>query len=458
MSATRHAYPLTEFPSAIPHHELSAAARLDPYWSGLWSIGGHAAWVSESLARRQVDSGIARLPKYLQPATSREPMDWVASPTRRPVQLGVLGVLDAWRTVTCEQLAAFVGAPALRTGRNSHMTDLFQDRLVDVGIFTNALWNTRHTPRGSLYRPSRTNAFHTDLEDRLTYPEWVAVTGGTPAESGGQFDRHNILAAELALRIGEYCADVGTILGEKHSSIDLLAHSGLGLPPLTGSQRAADLTLVRNDGLRIAIEMTASAGRTFDAKVRRWAELLSNRRATDSGLVVLFIVCDRQDKIADGNNELRHHVAKRIANAAREFPGPLFDRTAERMFMTEWKDWFPGPHQLDLGFLTLDCTRPNGSLESTWSEASLLDRFDVPFDATSPSATLAVFDNASTLVSVPYWLREQRPATLPLWHVTLARSGHRNAPTTIEPLHDTTSSGIAAEPPRRVRLPHLMKI
>ena len=63
-----------------------------------------------------------------------------------------------------------------------------------------------------MYRPAHTKVFDTVLSPRLTFPEWVAVTGGQPWSSASQFDRHNLLAAELGLRLLEY-ADVGDRAG-----------------------------------------------------------------------------------------------------------------------------------------------------------------------------------------------------------------------------------------------------
>ena len=82
-------------------------------------------------------------------------------------------------------------------------------------------------PRTAVYRPSNTTVFDKRVAPHLTFPEWVSVTGGQPWSSASQFDRHNLLAAELGLRLFEY-ADIGTVLGEKLSSIELLAGSGLG--------------------------------------------------------------------------------------------------------------------------------------------------------------------------------------------------------------------------------------
>lgn len=92
------------------------------------------------------------------------------------------------------------------------------------------------------------------------------------------------------------------------------------------------------DGARIAVELTASTGKTFDTKVRRWAEFLSNRWMADTGLVVVFVVATRPDKLVN-TGEVMVQVKKSIAAAARDHAGLNFDRTAERIFVVDWRTW-----------------------------------------------------------------------------------------------------------------------
>ncbi len=68
-----------------------------------------------------------------------------------------------------------------------------------------------------------------------------------------QHSRHNALTVELALRLAEY-AQVGTVLGERVGTIDLLAGPGISRDIYDADGRSADAVIVRPDGLRIAIE------------------------------------------------------------------------------------------------------------------------------------------------------------------------------------------------------------
>jgi hypothetical protein len=435
--------------SACTVPEVQMQNRIDPYWAAVWAAGAQASWVSEDLAKKQVAAGIGRLPSHLE-AGATQVLDALPKANEWSRRLNALSVIDSWRTVTGEQMAAITGDAALATGQSQVMAELFQAGAADVGVFSNGLFNGRNTARAALYRPSRTTAFDRDIAPHMTYPEWVSVTAGQPWESGSQFDRHNVLATELALRVAEFC-EIGAVVGEKLSSWELLAHSGAGFPEAVGRNRAADATLIRTDGARIAVEMTASTGKHFEDKVRRWAGLLANRRFADTGLAVVFVVAPRPDrKIRAG--EYVTMVRKFVAAAARDNPGVSFDRTA-------WQDWFPAAHEASAEFTTLQAWRPTGAAGDPWQSASLLDPFDLQFDPRDEAAALAVLDNLSGVRSVPYWLRTGRPKEL--WPRAIKQLGFRGIPVPV-PARPEVNTGKAlgaangaagqTQPPRRLQV------
>lgn len=442
-------------PSACPEETLQVHNRIDPYWAELWASGASAAWVSESLARQQAAAGLGRIPARLNIHPDKA---WTRLLNRvaLPRTLNVMSVLDSWRTVTGEQLAAITGDTAVAGKESTSMPELFAAGLIDNGIFTNGLMHTRTTERGTLYRPSRNSNFDQKLSPRLTYPEWVSVTGGHPFESGGQFDRHNVLATELALRVAEWC-EIGAVVGEKLSTFDLLAHSGLGLPEAIGARRSADATLIRTDGARIAVEMTASTGPNFEAKVQRWAALLANRRMDDSGLVVVFVVAPRSDKTVKKGQYLTT-VRKQIAAAARDNPGVSFDRTASRMFVVDWQDWFPAPGMVSPSFFALEASRPTGPVDQRWESAAILHVFDTPFNPAVGTDPLAILDNLAMIRSVPYWLRTGTPPEL--WATSVTKLGFKQIPVAMPsrpseyvgiPLGAASGGRGQVRPPKRLR-------
>lgn len=402
----------------------AALRRIDPYWAALWSQGSQGAWLTADTARRQIDAGLGKLPSGLH---LDEDAAWsrILAPTKISRYLDVLGALDVWRTVTTDQLAAFTGRDDIAVGRSTVVADLFAVGLVDVAIFANPLRTTAESSiRGGMLRPSRTHVFARKLQPRLTRAEWLSVTGGQPFASGSQYDRHNTLMVELALRAAEMTEVVGAI-GEKLSTWDLLAHTGCGFDAPVGRTRAADGTFIRADGARIAVELTASTGGNFHDKAQRWAALLANRRHADTGLSVVFVLATRPEN-AIRRGDIAVKVRREVALAARNNPGVNFDRVASRMAVAEWTDWFPAPGHVAPAFLTLDAIRPTGPLGDPWEPVSLLDESDLTFTPSASFDPLAAVDNLAGLRALPPTLRTGNPTQV--WPEAVRLAGFDRVP------------------------------
>lgn len=402
---------------------FGAADRLDPFWDGLWSNGSSAVWLSAELAARQVDAGLGVLPARLSMPRSRA-LEVLGSARSRGPRLSAFGAVDQWRTLSAEQLAAMTGWPALASPRSEVLAAAFTTGIVDVGEFANPLRRGDARDRARLVRPSRSHAFAELVEPHLTYQEWVSVTGGSPWDFRRQYDRHNLLATELGLRVAEFC-EVGTVLGEKLATADLLSWSGLGKSGECPDKRAADLVVVRQDGLRVAVELTASAGTDFAAKVRRWAHALSANSLASSGLVVLFVEAAPPGTEARASTRQRRvieEVEKQVAKVVMEYPGTAADRVASRIAVARWEDWFPGPRLAGEGFVSLDAKRPTGPPGARWEPVSLLDPFDLEFAPHDEWAMRSVISSAGMLFGVPHWLRSAVDAP-PLWPVLMEDVG-----------------------------------
>ena len=402
---------------------FGAAERLDPFWDGVWTNGSSAVWVSAELAERQVAAGLGVLPAHLS-MTQDEALRVLSSARSRGARLSALGAVDQWRTLSAEQLAAMSGWPSLASSRSEVLAAAFTAGVLDVGEFANPLRRGAAAGRARLVRPTRSLNFVELLEPTMSYQEWVSVTGGSPWDFRRQYDRHNLLSTELGLRVAEFC-EVGTVLGEKLSTADLLTWSGLGRAGECPDKRAADLTVVRADGLRVAVEVTASAGADFAGKVRRWAQALASNSLAASGLVVLFL------EAAPPGNEARasvrqrrviEEVQKQVSKVVMEFPGTAGDRVASRIAVARWEDWFPAAHQAADSFVTLDAVRPTGPPGARWEPVSLLDPFDLEFAPHRPEQMTAVIENSSMLLGVPHWLRRAEDAP-PLWPLLMEEAG-----------------------------------
>lgn len=383
-----------------PVASTATPCRLDPYWDGLWRIGQMSLWDERDALERRVAVGAARAPAALLGDPDEALDRRLAGRRAQQATLDILGALDQWRTATAEQVAALTGVRGI-TGRSGTLDDLFAARLIDLGKV-----GTVRT-----LRPSASVTFDREVRPRLTYPEWVSVTGGLPFDSSRQYTRHNLLATELGLRLAEY-AEVEAVLGEKLATHELLGHTGIGhvapeRPTLTG----ADLVVVREDGLRIAIEITASRGSAFAEKVRRWARLLHQRRLAESGLVVVFLTADHPDKPAGRRWNTRNGAMRSVLAATREFPSINADRTAARIGVADWREWFPERGVMSSAFLDMEVDVATGEPSSPWERRSFLDQFDLTFEPKHQGSFLDAIDNMAALRGNPHWLRSRRTAT-----------------------------------------------
>ncbi|WP_460991152.1 hypothetical protein [Sinomonas soli] len=231
------------------------------------------------------------------------------------------------------------------------------------------------------------------------------MTAGYPWNSGSQFDRHNILAAELVLRAAEYLPQIAAVLGEKLSTVDLYAGAGLGRELPFPDNRRADATLVRADGLRIAVEITATASNALEKKVRRWAELLRERPLETSGLVIVFVAAPHPDRPKGTGSDPRHDLYRRVANVLASFPGTGPDSPAARIGIAAWDEWFPARHELSEEFFTLAADFALGASggPGRWKRRDVLD---LPFQAWASFDATAVIANSKLLAATPYWMRQ----------------------------------------------------
>lgn len=390
-------------PSACTDDELAMHSRRDPYWDQLWAPGAQALWANGSMSRKFNRENGGRVNNRLL-MDEEEAMRYLTSNRSRGPRQALWGVVDSWRTVSAEQAAAISGYKLLLDPNFSQVAASFAMNVLDVGTFLSLLKTQSRLKRTSLYRPSDSNVFEKELKDTLTWPEWLSVTGSYPWKAGGQYDRHNVLSTELALRASEFLP-IGTILGEKFSTVDLLAGSGLGKKVKKPDNRSADGTIVRSDGMRVAFELTASATKGFESKIRRWAQVISERPLETSGLTVVFVAAPHTDHSVRVGTDPRQEIYRRLAKVLREFPGTGKDSPAARIGVASWSEWFPARHEMSEAFFSLraDFAINDGKGADRWATRSLLDMEFAPwhtFDAT------AVIDNSKLLTATPHWLRK----------------------------------------------------
>lgn len=385
---------------AVPS-TLSTVERGDPYWDSNWVPGSQAVWSSRSSAEKSGES-----------MTKVEALSALFG-RRRRTALSLIASLDAWSTLTAEQAALVAGDRALLDPSSLVPRALHSLGILDVGRYPQALARRDAKPPTWLYRRAPCNGL-ADLTTELTWAERVATSGGFPWSTGTSFDRHNILATELALRAAEYLP-VSSVLGEKFTHANLLASTSGVASKYT---HRADALLVRQDGLRIAIEMTATRSATFDAKVERWAKLLHEQPMDTTGLIVLFVAVPHP---GERGSAAATDIRRAVQKVMRKYPERSRSSPASRIGVVGWSDWFPGRHLISDAFLSMEAKFPVGrDSADRWRAVPIAD---ISFDPADRCDPLALARNASALYHVPHWLRTVDPNEI--LGTPLSRSGHR---------------------------------
>lgn len=381
---------LSEVTSTCTTPGYAAADRVDLFWSGVRNAGtGQVAmsWTSRSSLERYRTGGIAH-PSSIHLGPQEDALEKVLA---RPRRLQVLGALQMWRTATAEQVAAIVGAPALGTARSVDLRTLFTAGLLQRG----AAFAGNHRALGvSLWRPD-ISARELRFDQRLSYAEWLGVYAGQEWSFGPQAGWHNLLATELSLRVAEL-TPIGVVFGE------LLAGERLLFPALSDrrpSRRSADVVWVRDDGLRIVVEVTASANASVRARLDNWIHALL--ADTERSSVLCFV--DVSDP--DGKSRPDHLLRRAIVDAVTSTPERMAAGIAERVCFARYRDWFPGLGLVHPSFVGLRVERPTGRPGERWELVDLLDPYAVPFSPADPTTARAPITNAGNLFGVPWWQR-----------------------------------------------------
>lgn len=407
---------LADLTGRIESDPFRAAQRADPYWEGMFATGSSDGWVSASQHRRTPAdrmrwSGIP--PRYV--TGQEEALKEMRTNRHRPSILAALGAVSSWRTVTREQLSCIAGSRVMGNTYPAALSAPFSAGLLAHGYVSAGM--NRLAPaseRMSMWTVGDQIDAYAQYRKSLTVAEHIAITGGQDWNSEHRFDRHNVLTTELALRVAEFC-DVATVLGEKQVSLtSLLAASGLEANQADLGRRA-DAGIVRRDGLVIALETTASVGEAFRRKIAKWAQILQRHPTYELPLVVLVVDVSTpsQATSAAAKNTASAEIQAAIREAVRDYPGTSLNRTASRIGMVSWQDWFPGPHEVSASFDRLSVSflaRGTDDAEEGWRPVQLLEEQDLPYREGSAEASETISTNARLLAGTPYWLR---PGTVP---------------------------------------------
>ncbi|WP_395656522.1 hypothetical protein [Nocardioides sp.] len=382
---------------------LQAARSLDPFYETFAGEGRDQGAISLSRARHMADKTPLRLPATYLRAERIRPRDILAGSRAREV-LDLLGALIAFGVVTNNQAATITGSPAWADPRSNVVASLFASDLISI---TNPYVGHSLGAAGDgsvAYQLGDADQVRR-LLSQLSYAEWLALTGGRDIGRTQVHLRHDLLGLELALRAATHL-EVGTVLGPQFSTFRDLT-TGCRFP--SRSHGGADLTIVRDDGLRIAIEVTASITQGFTQKVNRWVRILTESPLEDTGLVVVFLLAPPLAKAGNRVRRMTHHV---IEDAIKHNPDAHLALTPERIGVATWREWFPRPSIASDRFARLVIDRPTGRT-SLWEECSLWEPDDLSLTARESDRLRSSIVNTALLAQTPWWLREKHhPAQL----------------------------------------------
>jgi len=320
-----------------------------------------------------------------------EPHHWITRPltaehapsakTRYRINR-VLSWLVSYHHITANQLARIMGKDEARLAvEAARRLDL-----IHVGY-------SDHRWAPDIYRLSRTHNLSGWLAN-LNYDEWVGVCGARPLVPSIGHQRHDILGAEIACRAEDISPMA--VFGEQLSKVSYML-------PKSGSFSHGDLTIVRADGLRMIIEITASLPDDFPRKIASWGRLLGKTPLSEHGIVVVLLAAampHHQSNIL--RNIFKYHAQTLTPQGMEEQLSEyaLYSEITEarhNILVADWREWFPRESDQSLVAMPATWLDPDGNRRVT----NLADINTYPF-APSPSSTwpwMAPLANRSRLYS-----------------------------------------------------------
>ena len=369
--------------------------RVDPFWGMVWpnSDGGPVlAWRSLESEQALADAGIRVTSRPSGRRHTRTQDEAISLLNKRRSRLITLGAINLWRTVTGEQLAAITGQSGLASPTSDVTGLLFDGGLIQRSRAQYAGRALDTMPE--VFRPAP-QAGKMDLRQHLRFKDWMGVTLGTPPLQGHQYDRHNLLATELSLRAAEICP-IRSVLGESAAGWPRLFDSKMRPNP----HRSADAVWIREDGLKIALELTNAVTPATVTKIEQLAELLA--RDTSRSVVFLFVVAaqPRDERTSDVAKRLRQAIKKSSHSSRSRILGEV----EKRLTIARWESWFPAKGLVSRDFIPLRAQRYVAA-EDDWVDTDLLDPYSSPFDGAGSYALEETSRNLNDVYGVPHWMR-----------------------------------------------------
>lgn len=369
--------------------------RIDPFWTGKlysasrpWSstdasvdMSNPVAYNSSQIAAGGYTSPVMRITW----ADDESPkITEAVALTHDEMSLRIVSVLRGVGPCLAPQLSALIGAKEeVFSGNLGAAKPLLDVKVIEKSW---AYKNGLPHPRALIYRLRLGITYTMFTRSVFLEPHSELLTAGAPMMVAGDdivrqgSTRHQVLAIETVLRaletseawagwMPESTCEPAYFLPHNHRLRDAAANV------------TADNALIREDGLRVFIELTTGSNATLDKeKVQSWSELFDGGEFWST----LLFVCANSRVAATMCGLIRHHAS------------PL---AQERMFVATWQDYAP-----DLGVVSTDMAtlRAVGWRGGSWSSVELATH---DFGACDDS----ILSRIGQCWHVPKWLRKRNP-------------------------------------------------
>lgn len=330
----------------------------------------------------------------------------------------VIAALIQYHHLTTRQLAAL-------GGWDPHQSPAALAPLWAAGLLQRCVLDPQHVigQRGDtvwqllLRAPGQTGRLSTphnpllkDWLGGLSHQDWALVTLGVDpfaTGAGRRHLRHNLLAAELAVRTNEIVPTVAATWGEPLCSPHLLLPASHPATPAKAPGYKADLGLLREDGFRLVVEITLAgrAERAVGEKMLHWARLLSRYNHNTSGMVVVFLNADpdRHERTALTLRKVHaeYLTAERLGEPGRPALPDAVRSARSHIMLASWREWFPHGWGVSERFRRLSAAF---SLDGrTFRYTDLASAAQTPFNPPDPLPWMDALVNFAIAAHHPAW-------------------------------------------------------
>ena len=306
-----------------------------------------------------------------------------------------IAIFSSWRVLTSQQFSAISGMEP----RNSRdfLTRLHRYGLLEQGHISRDGTDTRPPRLWRLRQGMELKGYLNALPDERK----IRILNHIGIMSGGH-DRHDLIAAEIAIRASETMPRLQGVLGERLSGAKEL------LPDQPDITSRGDLTIVRSDGLNIVIEVTTQPGvRTVKEKMARWGRLLGERGGVNNtGLAVVFLVANHEKEAGTLTTLQRSHD-KALTPMGLEKEGnpasPNIVKAARAsVFVAHMNEWFPSPWFISKDFVNLQIHYATKA--GSWDHETRSLMNDLPFNPTNTNLDYnALQKSRERIHAIPDW-------------------------------------------------------